>query len=168
MSSNLATRLLEIYGANQSAEWNWFEDVLAYSNARLPQAVLIAGRRSADSLMVAAGLGTLNWVGEIQRSPANDHFVPVGSQGFHRGEHDKASFDQQPVEAGGAVSACLEAYRATGDDRWRKQAWRPSIGSWEVTICRSRCTIPSPVDAETVCTPSELMKTKEQNRLWLF
>ena len=36
---------------------------------------------------------------------------------------EKARFDQQPVEAGATVSACLEAYRATGDERWRTQAW---------------------------------------------
>src|SRR2546426_420349 len=123
MRSVLATRLLELYGSNQSPEWNWFEDVLAYSNARLPQAVLIAGRRTSDSVMVSAALGALNWLSEIQRSPENDHFVPVGSQGFYRKGREKARFDQQPVEAGGAVSACLEAYRATGDDRWLKEAW---------------------------------------------
>jgi hypothetical protein len=123
MSSVLTTRLLEIYGSNQSPEWNWFEDVLAYSNARLPQAVLIAGRRSEDDLMVSAALGALTWLSEIQRSPGIGHFVPVGSQGFYRKGCEKARFDQQPVEAGGAVSACLEAYRATGDDRWRKEAW---------------------------------------------
>jgi glycosyltransferase involved in cell wall biosynthesis len=123
MRSVLATRLLELYGSNQSPEWNWFEDVLAYSNARLPQAVLIAGRRSADSVMVSAALGALNWLSEIQRSPDNDHFVPIGSQGFYLKGGEKARFDQQPVEAGGAVSACLEAYRATGDDRWLKEAW---------------------------------------------
>jgi glycosyltransferase involved in cell wall biosynthesis len=125
MRSILATRLLELYASNQSSEWNWFEDVLAYSNARLPQAVLIAGRRSSDSLMVSAALGALNWLTELQRSPEpeNDHFVPIGSQGFYRKGREKARFDQQPVEAGGAVSACLEAYRATGDDRWLKEAW---------------------------------------------
>jgi glycosyltransferase involved in cell wall biosynthesis len=125
MKSILATRLLELYGSNQSAEWNWFEDVLAYSNARLPQAVLIAGRRSSDSLMVSAALGALNWLTEVQRSPEpeNDHFVPIGSQGFYRKGREQARFDQQPVEAGGAVSACLEAYRATRDDRWLKDAW---------------------------------------------
>jgi glycosyltransferase involved in cell wall biosynthesis len=121
--SVLATRLLELYGSNQSPAWNWFEDVLAYSNARLPQAVLIAGGRSSDTLMVSAALGALNWLSEIQRSPDNDHFVPIGSQGFYRKGREKARFDQQPVEAGGAVSACLEAYRATGDDRWLKEAW---------------------------------------------
>src|SRR4029077_12561260 len=45
-----------------------------------------------------------------------------GSQGFYRKGHEKARFDQQPVEAGGAVSACLEAYRATGEDRWLNEA----------------------------------------------
>jgi glycosyltransferase involved in cell wall biosynthesis len=123
MRSVLARRLLELYGSNQSPEWNWFEDVLAYSNARLPQAVLIAGRRSSDSLMVSAALGALNWLSEIQRSPDNDHFVPIGSQGFYRKGGEKARFDQQPVEAGGAVSACMEAYRLTGEDRWLTEAW---------------------------------------------
>ena len=123
MSSILATRLVDIYGANHSPEWDWFEDVLAYSNAKLPQAVLIAGTRSLDNQMVSVGLGALNWLTEVQRCAGKDHFVPIGSQGFYRRGCEKARFDQQPVEAGGAVSACLEAFRATGDDRWRKEAW---------------------------------------------
>ena len=123
MSSILASRLVDIYRANQSPEWTWFEDVLAYSNARLPQAVLIAGRRSLDSKMVSLGLGALDWLTEVQRCARKNHFVPIGSQGFYRKGSERARFDQQPVEAGGAVSACLEAFRATGDDRWRKEAW---------------------------------------------
>lgn len=122
MSSVLATRLLELYAANQSPDWIWFEDVLAYSNARLPQSVLIAGRRNADDQMVAVGLGALNWLNQTQRSAEKGHFVPIGSQGFYRKGREKARFDQQPVEAGGAVSACLEAYRITGEDHWRKEA----------------------------------------------
>jgi glycosyltransferase involved in cell wall biosynthesis len=47
-SSMLTTRLIDLYGRNQSQNWTWFEDILAYSNARLPQAVLIAGRRNSD------------------------------------------------------------------------------------------------------------------------
>src|SRR5579859_3525406 len=53
--SILARRLLQLYGSNQSTEWNWFEDVLAYSNARLAQSVLTTGRHSSDALMVSAG-----------------------------------------------------------------------------------------------------------------
>jgi hypothetical protein len=50
------------------------------------------------------------------------HFVPIGSQGFYRQTGEKARFDQQPVEAAG--TACLQAYRMTGDDRWRGEAWK--------------------------------------------
>jgi glycosyltransferase involved in cell wall biosynthesis len=123
MSSVLATRLVDIYDANQSPDWSWFEDVLAYSNARLPQAVLMAGRRNSDLQTMAVGLEALNWLCQTQLAAQNEHFVPIGSQGFYRKGREKARFDQQPVEAGGTVSACLEAYRATGDDRWRTRAW---------------------------------------------
>jgi hypothetical protein len=60
---------------------------------------------------------------EAQHSPNHDHFVPIGSQGFYRRGQEKARFDQQPLEAGGVVSACLEAYRATGEARWLREAW---------------------------------------------
>jgi hypothetical protein len=123
MSDGLATRLIEIHAANQSPDWAWFEDVLAYSNARLPQAVLIAGRRNSDRHMISIALEALAWLSEIQRCADKGHFMPIGSQGFYRKGNERARFDQQPVEAVGAVSACLEAYRATGDDRWRKEAW---------------------------------------------
>jgi len=123
VSSVLSTRLVELYDANQSSEWAWFEDVLAYSNARLPQAVLIAGHRNSDLQMTSVGLRALHWLCQTQRCAESGHFVPIGSQGFYRKGRERARFDQQPVEAGGAVSACLEAYRATGDEQWRKEAW---------------------------------------------
>ncbi len=122
-SSGLANRLVGIYNANQSSDWHWFEDVLAYSNAKLPQALLTAGDRNSNHEMLSIGLEALNWLGEVQRFAGKDHFVPIGSQGFYRKDGERARFDQQPIEAGGAVSACLEAYRLTGNDRWRKQAW---------------------------------------------
>src|SRR5206468_11628926 len=93
--SVLATRLLELYGSNQSAEWNWFEDVLAYSNARLPQAVLIAGRGSSDTLMVSAALGALNWLTRVKGSPVHDYFVPIWSVGFFRREGERPRSDRR-------------------------------------------------------------------------
>ncbi len=123
ISSVMASKLVDLYGRNQSTEWAWFEDVLAYSNARLPQAVLITARRNSDSRMASVALDALTWLSEEQRSEEKDHFVPIGSQGFYRKGGERARFDQQPVEAGGAVSACLEAYRLTGEDCWRREAW---------------------------------------------
>jgi glycosyltransferase involved in cell wall biosynthesis len=122
-SDALANRLLDSYKANSSANWQWFEKVLSYSNARLPQALLRAGARNANDAMVSAALESLSWLAGVQRCETKGHFVPIGSHGFYSTKTEKARFDQQPIEACAAVSAFLQAYRATGKGRWRKEAW---------------------------------------------
>ena len=121
--SALARRMLEMYESIRRSDWKWFEDVVAYGNARLPQALLLVGSACADDHMVSAGLESLDWLMETQICETNGHFVPIGSQGFYRQGGEKARFDQQPIEAAGAVSACLQAYRITRDGRWRNRAW---------------------------------------------
>jgi len=121
--SVLSRRLLEMYESIRRPDWKWFENVVAYGNARLPQALLVVGSASADDRMVANGLEALDWLLKAQHCETNHHFVPIGSQGFYHQDGAKARFDQQPIEAAGAVSACLAAYRVTGDDRWRNEAW---------------------------------------------
>jgi glycosyltransferase involved in cell wall biosynthesis len=121
--SVLSLRLLEMYESIRSPDWKWFENVLAYGNARLPQAMLLVGSACSDDRMVSAGLEALDWLSKTQRCETNRHFVPIGSQGFYHQGGEKARFDQQPIEAAGAVSACLQAYRVTGDSRWRTEAW---------------------------------------------
>jgi glycosyltransferase involved in cell wall biosynthesis len=122
-SDALANRLLSSYRAHRTEDWKWFENGLSYSNARLPQALMRAGVRAGNEEMISAGLEALDWLVTLQRCEVKGHFVPIGSEGFYSKTTEKARFDQQPVEACAAVSACLEAYRATGKGRWRKEAW---------------------------------------------
>jgi len=122
-SDALANRLLSSYRVHRTEDWKWFENGLAYSNARLPQALMRAGVRAGNEEMLSAGLEALDWLVALQRCEVKGHFVPIGSQGFYSKTTEKARFDQQPVEACAAVSACLQAYQATGKGRWRKEAW---------------------------------------------
>ncbi len=119
----LAERLMALYRANRSTEWPWFEDELTYCNAVLPHAMLLCGQWIPDDAMTEAGLETLGWLAEVQRSEAG-HFAPIGSDGFYRRGGERARFDQQPVEAQTTISACLQAYCMTGDNRWRREAHR--------------------------------------------
>jgi len=121
--SALGRRLVQMYESVRQPDWKWFENVMAYGNARLSQSMLLVGSACSDHRMVSIGLESLDWLLEMQRCAANGHFVPIGSQGFYRQGGEKAHFDQQPLEAAGAVSACLQAYRVTGDIRWRSEAW---------------------------------------------
>jgi len=121
--SVLSRRLLEMYDSIRRPDWKWFENVVAYGNARLPQALLRVGSACSDDHMVSAALESLDWLLQTQHCETNHHFVPIGSEGFYHQDGEKARFDQQPIEAAGAVAACLEAYRVTGDNRWRSEAW---------------------------------------------
>jgi hypothetical protein len=115
--------LLKIYRVTSTPGWNWFEDSLAYSNARLPEALLLAGSRTSNEEWLTAGLESLEWLEKQQHCTIDGHFVPIGSLGFYSKGGGKARFDQQPVEASATVSACLQAHRATGDERWSRKAW---------------------------------------------
>jgi glycosyltransferase involved in cell wall biosynthesis len=121
----LAQRLLTLYQANSRERWRWYEQELAYCNAVLPRAMLLCGEWLPNADMTAAGLESLNWLADLQRSKTLDgHFVPIGSNGFYQRGGEQARFDQQPVEAQTMVSACLEAYRLTHDSCWYKEAQR--------------------------------------------
>jgi len=119
----LAGRLLTLYQHNRTEEWRWYEKSLSYCNAALPHALMICGKSIPNDAMTNAGLESLNWLAKLQRADAG-HFVPIGSNGFYQLGGERARFDQQPVEAQAMVSACLEAFRVTGDKSWNKEARR--------------------------------------------
>lgn len=119
----LADRLRGLRARHQAEDWPWYEEHVTYDNARLPQALIVTGTRMGDAELTDAGLRSLDWLLQIQRCDEG-YFAPVGSNGFYKRASTKARFDQQPLEACAMVSACLEALRVTGDDRWAEEARR--------------------------------------------
>jgi len=119
--ARLADRLLALHGQTNGPDWCWFEDRLTYCNARLSEALIVSGTGMQRQSTIDTGVASLSWLLSMQRS-ADGHFAPVGSNGFHERGTSSARFDQQPVEACGVVSACLAAYRATGETRWVGEA----------------------------------------------
>ena len=122
--NTLANRLLDIYERSHSATWRWFEKSLSYSNARLSQALILAGWRSGNQRMIEAGMDSLKWLVAEQHRDDPEVFVPIGSNGFFIEGSEKARFDQQPVEACATVSACLEVFRLTEEGHWFEEAQR--------------------------------------------
>jgi glycosyltransferase involved in cell wall biosynthesis len=120
--NTLANRLLDIYERSHSETWHWFEKSLAYSNARLPQALILAGGRSNNKKMVAVGIESLEWLVAAQHCGDPEIFVPIGSSQCFTEGAEKPRFDQQPVEACATISACYEAYRLTHEERWSAEA----------------------------------------------
>ena len=120
--NTLANRLLDIYERSHTPAWRWFENSLSYSNARLSQALILAGWRSDNQRMIEAGMDSLKWLVAEQHRDDKEIFVPIGSNGFFIEGSEKARFDQQPLEACATVSACLEVYRLTEERIWLEEA----------------------------------------------
>lgn len=117
----LTARLLEHYDSNATPDWPWFEDIVAYANARLPQALIASGNEGGNARALEVGLSSLDWLVKLQTAP-QEHFRAIGCNGFYHKGLERAQFDQQPIEAHATVSACLEAYRVTHEATWLNHA----------------------------------------------
>jgi glycosyltransferase involved in cell wall biosynthesis len=119
----LADKLVALFVATESADWPWFEDVLAYDNARLPQALIQTGAATGTPSYVEVGVRSLRWLMSLQTT-SSGHFRPVGTRSFGAIRRKPEAFDQQPVEASAAISACLAAWRTDGGVEWLAGARR--------------------------------------------
>ncbi|OGJ89331.1 MAG: glycosyl transferase family 1 [Candidatus Raymondbacteria bacterium RifOxyA12_full_50_37] len=119
----LAGKLYDLYLASADTEWPWFEQEVTYCNSRLSQALILSGRWMDNGDMLNAGLNSLRWLAKIQTSSKN-HFRPIGANAFYRRHSPLPAYDQQPIEAHSMISACLEAYRTTGEITWYNEAWK--------------------------------------------
>ncbi|MGA7658146.1 MAG: glycosyltransferase family 4 protein [Methylocella sp.] len=119
----LADRLISIMSLVETKDWVWFEEGLAYDNARLPQALIITGISTGASTYVEAGLRSLRWLMTVQTTQEG-YFRPIGTESFGDKRTPPRAFDQQPLEAAATISACLAALRADGNAEWRADAAR--------------------------------------------
>jgi glycosyltransferase involved in cell wall biosynthesis len=117
VQSIMVKNLVDLYKANRTDEWPWFEDIVTYCNPALPQALLRYGQSNNDAEAIAIGLESLTWLVKIQQSDKG-WIMPIGNQGFYPKEGQISYFDQQPVEVYSLVSACLDAFRITEDIGW--------------------------------------------------
>jgi glycosyltransferase involved in cell wall biosynthesis len=119
----LADRLMSLFSATETKDWIWFEDLLAYDNPRLPQALIQTGLTTQTRPYVEVGLRSLRWLMSLQTT-SSGCFRPVGTKSFGRLRQKPEAFDQQPVEASATISACLAAWLAEDGAEWPAGAMR--------------------------------------------
>jgi hypothetical protein len=116
-----AEAMMATLASQREAGGEWFEPGLSYDNARLPEALVMAGAHLDRPEWTEAGLATLGYLMRKQRS-AQGWFSPVATNSFDSNSSSHPSFDQQPIEALATVDACTAAYEATADDVWSGRA----------------------------------------------
>lgn len=113
----LGPHLYRLAEYSRRPDWAWFEAVLAYDNARLPQALLLAGAYLQDAQLLNCGFATLEWIVAVQSTP-DGRFRAVGTESFSRPYSHPLPFDQQPLEAHATIDAAETAWQISGDRKW--------------------------------------------------
>jgi len=116
----LGDRLWRTFVANATDDWPWNEEVVTYGNARLPHALIVAGRSLEREEWEEMGLRALRWLMRVQTNEREGHLSVIGNNGWFRKGGERARFDQQPIEAAALIDACYDAYRITQDTDWRR------------------------------------------------
>ena len=113
----LAGRIDHRFRLRARSTWPWPEDTLTYENALLPHALIVAGRTLHREAMTQTGLGSLDWLIEVQTA-RDGHLSPIGNGWWPR-YGERSQFDQQPIEA----TALLLAARAARDGERSRPLW---------------------------------------------
>ena len=115
----LAERLLSTYKATASRDWNWFEPILTYGNAVLPEAMLLAhletGRvayRETATLSFEFLLGCL-FKDDMLRIISNRSWMRPGA--------DPEQFGEQPIDAAYTISALALFHEVFGEKEYKRK-----------------------------------------------
>ncbi len=141
--ATLARRLADWFDASRHDGWEWFEPQLTYDNARLPQALIAAGRRLEDPELVRRGLTALDWY--VEQCSVDGPAVRLVGNRWRAARPQPVEVDapdegdEQPVDAAALVEALVEARAVTGDDRYGRQAVRAF--EWFLGRNTSRVTV---------------------------
>ncbi len=134
---HLAHRLMTSFAAHASDDWAWFEDGLAYDNARLFQALIQNGGSTEETSYTNVGLRSLRWLMKLQTAPSGC-FRPVGS-------HSLANFVNHRTHLINRASRPQHRFRPVSQRigsipmaRGKARHGGHFVGSSATTICESR------------------------------
>jgi glycosyltransferase involved in cell wall biosynthesis len=111
-----ANRLAKIYERSSSANWRWFGDELTYSNAKMPQAMLLAAKVTGEERFLNIGIESLEFL--LSQTYREGMFDFPGNRGWQRRDGTRAIFGQQPIEAGYMAETLVTAAEITLDKRY--------------------------------------------------
>ncbi|OFX14784.1 MAG: hypothetical protein A2Z18_06855 [Armatimonadetes bacterium RBG_16_58_9] len=111
----LADAICAQFRFNAKEDWTWFEDVLTYSNGKIPRALFLAYRDLEKDEYLKVALESLDFLTSV--CVVNGVIHPIGCNGWYERGGERAWFDQQPVDPMAHMLSYLAAYDTTGDQK---------------------------------------------------
>lgn len=116
----LADDLIDLYKENRSQDWQWFEEVMTYGNAKIPEALLRAYQVTQNEEYLEVALQSLDFLTKEQWNGV--YFELVGNEGWFAKGGTRALFGQQPIDAAYLVEAYVAASEVTNMSKYLELA----------------------------------------------
>ena len=117
---NLANFLTKCFKKECSGDWHWFEEILTYSNSKLPEALYLAYEITKNQEYFDIAEKSLQFLTELIF--IEDKLVLIGQNGWCKKNGKRAFFDQQPVDASSLVHTFLTAHSITNKKEYYEKA----------------------------------------------
>lgn len=116
----LADFLVQRYNIESSDDWCWFEEVLSYSNSKLPEALYLAYDITGSEEYLNIAEKSLKFLTEL--TFIDGKICLIGQNGWCKRNGKRALFDQQPVDASSLVHTYLTAFSITKNTEYHQNA----------------------------------------------
>jgi glycosyltransferase involved in cell wall biosynthesis len=111
--------LVACFRENATEDWQWFEQFMTYSNAILPDALLVAYKTTGNESYREVGKAALDFL--IRQSFREEMCEPIGQSGWFKRGEIKQMYDQQPEEVSALVLALRTMFDLSGDESYQKK-----------------------------------------------
>jgi glycosyltransferase involved in cell wall biosynthesis len=112
----LSYRLIGHYEENCSADWQWFESLLAYDNGILPLSLLHSARILKDDKITATALESMHFLSKL--TLRDGYLSIIGNEKWLKKDGERSLFAQQPVDALAMVLMYHQAFKLTKDKEY--------------------------------------------------
>lgn len=118
--SQIARSLCDQYEEYKDDGWDWFENIVTYSNHILPWSLFTAFRLTKESRFLNVAEESLAFLSKLTLTKR--YFKPIGCHGWLIKGASPADFDEQPIEACEATLTYLTAFEITGNKQYLQKA----------------------------------------------
>jgi len=119
-------QLIILYEKSRSLDWEWFEPYLTYSNAILPEALLLGYKITRERRYLEVSEKTLNFL--IKHTFKNSMYIPIGQSGWFLKGGTRQYFDQQPEDVTATVEVLNTMFQVTNKKHYKELTYK--IFNW--------------------------------------
>jgi len=113
-------QLIILYEKSRSLDWEWFEPYLTYSNAILPEALILGYKITGERRYLEVSEKTLNFL--IKHTFKDGMHIPVGQNGWFIRGGTRQYFDQQPEDVAATVEILNTMFQVTNRKHYKELA----------------------------------------------